>query len=178
MSGQFVVQRTRVATRRPTRLCWYRRFLSVVMNHRSPSTQRPEGARRSRARTSRARTWSQPCGCRYGRLGAGGRPGLRLPARLCPERWVDAPYEKRDVVLFANNPVYRGTTVGSYFQGGNRPYHESSGDCAWDPLHRLPASVQEPNVLRMFVADNRSEPSICGVTAATRPRPLSNARTA
>ena len=28
---------------------------------------------------------------------------------------VDAPYEKGHVVLFANNPVYRGTTVGSYF---------------------------------------------------------------
>ena len=28
---------------------------------------------------------------------------------------VDAPYERGHVVLFANNPVYRGTTVGSYF---------------------------------------------------------------
>lgn len=28
---------------------------------------------------------------------------------------VDAPYDKGHVVLFANNPVYRGSTVGSYF---------------------------------------------------------------
>jgi hypothetical protein len=28
---------------------------------------------------------------------------------------IDAPYERGHVVLFANNPVYRGTTVGSYF---------------------------------------------------------------
>ncbi len=28
---------------------------------------------------------------------------------------VDAPYDKGHVVLFANNPVYRGTTIGSYF---------------------------------------------------------------
>jgi hypothetical protein len=27
---------------------------------------------------------------------------------------VDSPYEKGHVVLFANNPLYRGTTVGSY----------------------------------------------------------------
>ena len=27
---------------------------------------------------------------------------------------VDAPYEKGHVVLFANNPLYRGSTVGSY----------------------------------------------------------------
>ena len=27
---------------------------------------------------------------------------------------VDAPYEKGHVVLFANNPLYRGTTIGSY----------------------------------------------------------------
>ena len=28
---------------------------------------------------------------------------------------VDAPLDKGHVVLFANNPVYRGTTIGSYF---------------------------------------------------------------
>ncbi|MDB4912532.1 MAG: peptidase carboxypeptidase, partial [Gemmatimonadetes bacterium] len=28
---------------------------------------------------------------------------------------VDAPYEKGHVVLFANNPIYRGMTIGSYF---------------------------------------------------------------
>ncbi|MES2177804.1 MAG: M14 family zinc carboxypeptidase [Gemmatimonadota bacterium] len=28
---------------------------------------------------------------------------------------VDAPYDKGHVVLFANNPIYRGMTVGSYF---------------------------------------------------------------
>jgi hypothetical protein len=28
---------------------------------------------------------------------------------------VDAPYDKGHVVLFANNPVYRGSTQGSYF---------------------------------------------------------------
>jgi hypothetical protein len=28
---------------------------------------------------------------------------------------VDAPLEKGDVVLFANNPIYRGETIGSYF---------------------------------------------------------------
>jgi hypothetical protein len=28
---------------------------------------------------------------------------------------VDAPLDKGHVVLFANNPVYRGTTQGSYF---------------------------------------------------------------
>ena len=28
---------------------------------------------------------------------------------------VDSPMEKGHVVLFANNPVYRGTTIGSYF---------------------------------------------------------------
>ena len=27
---------------------------------------------------------------------------------------VDAPWEKGHVVLFANNPLYRGTTIGSY----------------------------------------------------------------
>ena len=27
----------------------------------------------------------------------------------------DAPLDKGHVVLFANNPVYRGTTIGSYF---------------------------------------------------------------
>ena len=27
---------------------------------------------------------------------------------------VDAPFEKGHVVLFANNPLYRGPTVGSY----------------------------------------------------------------
>ena len=27
---------------------------------------------------------------------------------------VDAPFERGHVVLFANNPLYRGTTVGSY----------------------------------------------------------------
>lgn len=27
---------------------------------------------------------------------------------------VDAPFEKGHVVLFANNPVYRGETIGSY----------------------------------------------------------------
>ena len=27
---------------------------------------------------------------------------------------VDAPFEKGHVVLFSNNPLYRGTTVGSY----------------------------------------------------------------
>jgi hypothetical protein len=28
---------------------------------------------------------------------------------------VDVPLEKGHVILFANNPLYRGTTVGSYF---------------------------------------------------------------
>ena len=28
---------------------------------------------------------------------------------------VDAPLEKGHVVLFANNPIYRGETIGSYF---------------------------------------------------------------
>jgi hypothetical protein len=28
---------------------------------------------------------------------------------------VDAPVEKGHVVLFANNPMYRGETVGAYF---------------------------------------------------------------
>ena len=28
---------------------------------------------------------------------------------------VDAPVEKGHVVLFANNPIYRGETIGSYF---------------------------------------------------------------
>jgi hypothetical protein len=28
---------------------------------------------------------------------------------------VDSPLEKGHVVLFANNPLYRGTTIGSYF---------------------------------------------------------------
>ena len=28
---------------------------------------------------------------------------------------VDAPYDKGHVILFANNPVYRGSTIGSYF---------------------------------------------------------------
>jgi hypothetical protein len=28
---------------------------------------------------------------------------------------VDAPLGKGHVVLFANNPVYRGETIGSYF---------------------------------------------------------------
>ena len=28
---------------------------------------------------------------------------------------VDSPMDKGHVVLFANNPVYRGTTIGSYF---------------------------------------------------------------
>ena len=28
---------------------------------------------------------------------------------------VDSPMEKGHVVLFANNPVYRGLTIGSYF---------------------------------------------------------------
>jgi hypothetical protein len=28
---------------------------------------------------------------------------------------VDAPLEKGHVVLFSNNPVWRGSTVGSYF---------------------------------------------------------------
>ncbi|HET9426415.1 MAG TPA: hypothetical protein VFO55_13680, partial [Gemmatimonadaceae bacterium] len=27
---------------------------------------------------------------------------------------VDVPYERGHVVLFANNPLYRGTTIGSY----------------------------------------------------------------
>ncbi|HEX7954486.1 MAG TPA: hypothetical protein VF523_15595, partial [Burkholderiales bacterium] len=27
---------------------------------------------------------------------------------------VDAPMDKGHVVLFANNPIYRGTTIGSY----------------------------------------------------------------
>jgi hypothetical protein len=28
---------------------------------------------------------------------------------------VDSPMDKGHVVLFANNPIYRGTTIGSYF---------------------------------------------------------------
>ena len=28
---------------------------------------------------------------------------------------VDVPLEKGHVVLFANNPIYRGETIGSYF---------------------------------------------------------------
>ena len=28
---------------------------------------------------------------------------------------IDAPLEKGHVVLFANNPIYRGETIGSYF---------------------------------------------------------------
>ena len=28
---------------------------------------------------------------------------------------VDSPMEKGHVVLFANNPIYRGETIGSYF---------------------------------------------------------------
>ena len=28
---------------------------------------------------------------------------------------VDAPLEKGHIVLFANNPIYRGETIGSYF---------------------------------------------------------------
>jgi hypothetical protein len=28
---------------------------------------------------------------------------------------VDVPVQKGHVVLFANNPVYRGETIGSYF---------------------------------------------------------------
>ena len=28
---------------------------------------------------------------------------------------VDAPLGKGHVILFANNPVYRGETIGSYF---------------------------------------------------------------
>jgi hypothetical protein len=28
---------------------------------------------------------------------------------------VDVPLEKGHVILFANNPVYRGETIGSYF---------------------------------------------------------------
>jgi hypothetical protein len=28
---------------------------------------------------------------------------------------VDSPLEKGHVVMFANNPIYRGTTIGSYF---------------------------------------------------------------
>ena len=28
---------------------------------------------------------------------------------------VDVPVEKGHVVLFANNPIYRGETIGSYF---------------------------------------------------------------
>ena len=28
---------------------------------------------------------------------------------------VDAPLDKGHVVLFANNPIYRGETIGSYF---------------------------------------------------------------
>jgi hypothetical protein len=28
---------------------------------------------------------------------------------------VDSPLEKGHVVLFANNPIYRGETIGSYF---------------------------------------------------------------
>ena len=28
---------------------------------------------------------------------------------------VDAPMDKGHVILFANNPMYRGETIGSYF---------------------------------------------------------------
>jgi hypothetical protein len=28
---------------------------------------------------------------------------------------IDAPLEKGHVILFANNPIYRGETIGSYF---------------------------------------------------------------
>ncbi len=41
---------------------------------------------------------------------------------------VDAPVDRGHVVLFANNPVYRGTTIGSYFLVFNTILH-------WDNLN-------------------------------------------
>jgi len=36
---------------------------------------------------------------------------------------VDVPMEKGHVVLFGNNPVYRGETIGSYFLVFNTILH-------------------------------------------------------
>ena len=38
---------------------------------------------------------------------------------MCDRRVVDVPVERGHVVLFANNPIWRGETIGSYFMVWN-----------------------------------------------------------